>query len=163
MKENGLKLTNFIVLSVFCMFAVCVMLVLLTGADVYKRLLDRGQSMYDYRTAAGYVTTRIRQSDRAKSVSVELFDGESALVFREVIAGEFYETKIYAHDGYIRELFAVSESACLPGDGEKILPVQLLIFTGNDDWLEVMIRTEDGREQKLLFYLRSGEEHNDEE
>ena len=139
------------------------MFVLFTGVDVYNRLLDRGRSMYDQRTAAGYISTRIRQADRAGAVRLEMFEGESTLVFREMIEATFYETKIYARDGYMRELFTEEGATCFPEEGEKILPIQSMTFSETENMLAVVIVTEDGREQELLFYLRSREGHVDEE
>lgn len=54
----------------FGVFAGCVLGVLLTGADAYQRLTDRGQETFDERTAAQYLTTRVRQADAAGGVFV---------------------------------------------------------------------------------------------
>ena len=128
MKENRSKITGFILLAIFCVFAVCALLVLWNGAGVYKRLVDRDKDQYNNRTVAGYVTTRVRQSDRAKSIRVEDFEGESALVFQEEIEGSIYETKVYSYGGYIRELFVAAGTKCTPADGEKVIAVRELLF-----------------------------------
>lgn len=150
-------MTSFIVLAVFCLFAVCVLLVLWNGAGVYKRLVDRDRNQYDNRTAAGYVTTRVRQSDRAKSVRLEDFEGESALIFQEEIEGNVYETRIYAYDGYIRELFTAAGAECMPGDGEKVIAARELSFCREESLLRIEICMDDGNKQTLFLQLRSGE------
>ena len=71
-QENS-KITGLMALLVFAVFAVCVLGVLLTGAGVYKRLVGSGAEDYSRRTAAQYVTTRVRQADRAGSVGLEDF------------------------------------------------------------------------------------------
>ena len=50
-------------LLLFAVFASCVALILLFGADIYRNLSQRDQDNYQRRTAVQYVTTRIRQSD----------------------------------------------------------------------------------------------------
>ena len=60
MKEKRTKMTDLLALLVFAMFAVCVMAVLLTGAKVYRNVVDRGEAQFEARTAVQYVTTHVR-------------------------------------------------------------------------------------------------------
>ena len=71
------------VLLLFGVFAVCILSVLLTGADAYRRLSQRDQSGYEHRTASQYLTTRVRQADRLGGVRVDTFDGQDTLVLSE--------------------------------------------------------------------------------
>ena len=71
-------------------FAVCVLSVLLTGAEGYRRLTERDREAYSWRTAAQYLTTKIRQADQWNGVSVENFGGRDALALTEEIGGEDY-------------------------------------------------------------------------
>ena len=50
-------------LLLFAVFTVCILSVLLTGADVLKTISKRDQESFRQRTCAQYLTTRIRQSD----------------------------------------------------------------------------------------------------
>ena len=59
-------------------FAICILSVLLMGADAYQRLVDRDLGSYDRRTAAQYVSARVRQGDRLDGVSVRALDGGDA-------------------------------------------------------------------------------------
>lgn len=150
MKEKTSKFTDLLALLVFTVFTVCVLLVLLTGAKVYRKLVHTGSENYEARTAAQYVATRVRQ---AETVTVENFGGCDALVTSEKIGGETYLTRVYCHDGYIRELFCAEKAELSPEDGEKIMEAERLSFSLKDGVLTAMI---DSRELKL--YLRSGKE-----
>lgn len=150
MKEKTSKITDLLAFVVFTVFAVCVLLVLLTGAKVYRTLVARGSEDYEVRTAAQYVSTRVRQ---AETVTVEDFGGCSALVALEEIGGETYLTRVYCHDGYIRELFCAENAALSPEDGEKIMEAERLSFSLEGGVLTAWI---DSRE--LNLYLRSGKE-----
>lgn len=152
------KITGLMSLLVFGVFAVCILAVLLTGADVYKGLVDRGAEDYDRRTAAQYVSTRVRQADAAGSVSVEDFSGQPTLVLREEINGTTYLTRVYCYDGYIRELFAAESGSFSPEDGEKLLEAQQLSFSLDGDLLSARITLPDGTAQTVSLYLRSTEE-----
>ena len=66
MKKRLVKhhLDGLIALLLFGVFAVCVLVVLLTGADAYRRLTQRDEAAYDRRVCAQYMATRLRQAYR---------------------------------------------------------------------------------------------------
>ena len=161
MEGKKSKISGLMVLMVFCMFAVCLLAVLLTGAGVYQRLVERQQDRYEQRTAARYLTTRLHQSDRKGGLRVADFQGHSTLIFREEIEGSLYETCIYCCDGYVRELFVAAGSeegagyGFSPQDGEKILEAGDLIFTKEGSRIRAQIVFSDGTSQELFLQQRS--------
>ena len=146
-----------LVLLLFGVFAVCILSVLLIGARVYRQLNDRDQSSYDRRTAVQYVATKIRQAHDARSFSVETTDGICLLTLSEPIDGVPYLTRLYCHDGYLRELFSSAEYEFAPQDGETILPAQDMDLSLEDGMLSVTITVND-TPLHLVFSLRGGEE-----
>lgn len=150
------KMTDLAALLVFGVFSLCLLLVLLTGADVYGKLVDRGQGDYTRRTAVQYLATRIRQADQ-RAVTVEDFAGEDALVFREEIEGKAYLTRVYCHEGWLWELFTAEGGQFSPEDGQKLLEAEGLALSMEKGLLSVSIRFSDGTAEQLSLYLRSGE------
>lgn len=146
------------VLLLFGILAACILFVLLTGASSYQRLSERDQSAYSGRTAAQYLTTRIRQADSAGQLTVEDFGGHDALILTEEIGGALFCTRIYCYDGALRELFTPAEESFEPRDGETLLPVQHLELELEGRLLTAVITNDDGTQQRLALYLRSGEE-----
>lgn len=155
-RPNNQKADSLLALLLFGVFAVCVLTVLLTGADAYRRIAARDEASYDSRTAVQYLATRVRQADRAGGISVRSFEGCPALILSEEIDGIRYETRIYHHDGYIRELFAAADGNFLPQDGEKVLPAESLLIDGKESGVRLRILTADGQWQALYLHLRSG-------
>ena len=86
------RFNGLIALLLFGVFAVCVLGVLLTGADAYRRLTERDKDAYNRRTYVQYMATRVRQAAGAGSVSVEDFGGEDALV---LLDGKGWATRVY--------------------------------------------------------------------
>lgn len=153
------NLSGALVLLLFAVFAVCILSVLLTGADTYQRLTARDHDSYNRRTAVQYIATKVRQADRQGAVSVCSFEGRDALVLAEEIDGETYLTRIYYHDGYLRELFSSADGEMLPEDGEKILEAAGFLACANepaDGQLSLRIQAPDGTWQELTLCLRSG-------
>ena len=151
MKQRSSKITDILALLVFTVFTLCILLVLLTGAGVYRDLVDRGEDQFTRRTAVRYITTRVRQ---AETVAVEDFAGCSALVFREQTEGETYLTRVYSYDGAVRELYCAETARLTPEDGEVILQAESLSFALEADMLTVNL----GEERQLVLYLPAGGE-----
>jgi len=149
------KVDNLMVLLLFGVFAVCILSVLLTSADIYQRLSVRDQHSYDQRTATQYLTRRVHQADRLGDVSVRPFEGQNALVFTEEIEGGTYETLVYCYDGYLRELFVAAGGGFMPEDGEKVLAARELSIRQERQLLNLELISSTGEVQELNLYLRS--------
>lgn len=146
-------------LVLFLIFSVCILAVLLGGADVYKKLVDRDRASYVQRTAASFLTTKVRQSDSLDMISIRSCEGQDVLVISEEIDGSPYETWIYCYDGYARELFTTADSGLPLEAGDKVLELEGLSFRWEGDRsLGVELITPDGAVQSLDLYLRSGKE-----
>lgn len=155
--ERKHHIDGLLVLLLFGVFATCILSVLLTGADAYRRLAERDDESYSRRTAAQYITTKVRQAVDAEAVSVESFGASDALVLTEEIDGYVYITRIYYYDGYIRELFSDAEVDMMPEDGEQVLPTQGMTLSLENDLLSVQLTDANGHTTALTLALRGGE------
>lgn len=155
MREKQVKhhIDGLAALLLFGVFAACVLAVLLTGADAYRRLAERDQAAYERRTGVQYIATRIRQSDHAGGVAVEDFGGVDALVLG---ADETYVSRVYCCDGWLMELYALAEEPMEPRDGQRILKAEGLELSLEDGVLEAVLTTA-GSPETLRLSLRSGE------
>lgn len=147
------NISDFLVLAVFAVMALCLLLVLLAGARIYRNLTDRSKNLDDHRTAVHYVTTRFRQSGGA--VEIGDFGGCTALTSREKVEETTYLTRVYCHDGWLRELYAAEDGDFSPEDGEKILPLQSLSAIREGQMLRVQLTYPDGTWRELRLFLRS--------
>lgn len=135
MKKES-HITAFLTLVVFTVFAVCLLLVLLSGTEVYKNLHRQGTAQYAQRVTAQYLTTRVRQS---QAVRVEDFCGYQSLTMEEEIEGDVYLTRVYCYDGAIRELYSEETAPVAPEDGASIAQGATLTFSLDAGLLTVMI------------------------
>mgnify|MGYP000031294994 CR=1 FL=1 len=105
MKGKKIQMDAPVVLLVFSLFAACVLMVLLTGADAYQRLVERDQTAFDRRSCTQYLATKVRQGDGQGQIWVDTFaedEGPQCLYQEE----DGYLTRIYCYDGWLRELYA---------------------------------------------------------
>lgn len=131
-----------------------ILTVLLGSAGIYQRLNSRESG--DRRTAALYLTNKVRQAPGA--VSVEPFGEGQALVIREQVEGTVYMTRIYCLDGWLRELFTPASGKFAPGDGEKVLPMAGLELTMEAGLLELVLTDAQGNRDVLRLLPTVGEE-----
>ena len=135
------KITGFMALVLFLLFSLCILGVLLTGADVYGRITEKDRTAYDRRTAVQYLTTKIRQSDAHGNLAVTELDGIPALQLQEQVGDRVYVTHIYCAEGYIWELYAQqgsglsSVAAKLKAEGGEELYV-VTCFSDRDKFLQ---------------------------
>jgi len=155
-RETNGQTEKVLTLVLFAVLAVCMILVLLTGAGVYKRLTERGQKSYETRTVPLYLATKVRQADSAGAVVTEQECGTEVLQLKERIDGVSYVTRIYCYEGYVREWFAAETLAFDPTAGEKIAPAAELGVSLVEDCLHITVTLEDGTVSEQFLTLRSG-------
>ena len=157
-RQNKQHMSSLLALLLFALFAVCILSVLTTGAGVYRRVAQRDDSSYNHRTAAQYVSSKVRQADSPASVSVEDFHGIPSLTLRQDLGGIALLTRVYCHDGWLRELYYLEGSDLSPADGEKVLPMADIAAELTDGLLLVRMTDTDGQQQELMLSLRTGRE-----
>ena len=148
MKENRTPITQVLALLCLTVFALCVLLVLLTAACVYRNLVDRGEETYALRTALQYLTTRVRQ---AETVTIGELDGCQALVLEETVDGEVYTTWVYCYEGWLRELYTVPGAKLPLSAGETVLEAESLVINLQGNLLQVDV---DG--DLLMLHIPAG-------
>lgn len=154
-RQHQFHISGLAVLLVLAVFALCLLLVLLTGARVYAGLAEDGGLHHAQRTAAAYLSTRLQQSGR---VYTEDFDGTDALVFPETIGGKTYLTRVYCHDGWLRELFTGENGDFSPADGEKLLEMTELSLIMEEELLQLHFTLPQGETGQVLWH-RGGTSH----
>lgn len=162
--NRSLRITALAPLLLFAVFASCVVIVLLFGADNYQKLTQRDQDSYQYRTAVQYLTTRVRQSDAVGTVFVGDFyeavpkeSGNTVFIYKTVGDRVFY-TRIYCYDGYLCELFAEKNETLEPEDGERVFATKQMRVAWNEVRLCFELELTDSRTACLWVTCRAGRE-----
>ncbi|WP_338546799.1 DUF4860 domain-containing protein [Emergencia sp. JLR.KK010] len=160
MKIQKNHLEGLIALLLFGVFAVCLLIALLAGADAYNGLTTKDRIAYDSRVCGQYIATQVRQNDDMNSVSVTDFGDGNALSLAKEIEGNTYVTLIYSYDGYLMELFCAEGAQLAPEDGEKIMPISKFSLSMKGSRLEISYGNEGTQESETVMFLtlRSGEE-----
>ncbi len=117
------------VLSLFCVFAASSVLLILFGADVYKKTVSQMDSNYTSRTSIAYITEKIRQSDTSDSIHITSQGDTQILMLTNTIQGIPYATSLYEYDGYLYELFARTDIELPLDAGQPVMELHRLSFS----------------------------------
>lgn len=120
-------------LCLLAFFAISVFGVLLAGARIYKNVTRQGQTDFDSRTCQQLLLTKLRQASSPSAVQIRQFGSGDALFIYENYESRSFVTRIYCHNGWLMELFSVDSDEFSPEDGEKLLPLDGLTVTRQDN------------------------------
>lgn len=147
------------VLALFGLFATSALMLVTIGASVYQNTIDAMDTNYDARVVSTYLAEKLRQSDELldsqSSVSVSELDGSPALVLSQELNGELYDTYLYYHEGYLKELF-MRRGSDIGGDsrsaGQEIIALQdFSLEWASENLLEIHLVTDAGESREIYL------------
>ncbi len=132
------------------------LLSLTTGAGVYRQVQYRSDSSMDQRLGLSYITEKVHAHDAAGMVSAGEFGGCDAVFLLQELDGVVYETILYVHDGWLKELFCEQGWELEPGDGQQITEARGLSAALEGRLLRLVYTDAGGTAQQADIYVRSG-------
>jgi hypothetical protein len=139
------------VLSLFCVFAISSVVLILFGADIYKKTVSRMDSNYASRTSVAYITEKIRQSDQYDSIMIDDSQGYERLMMTQEIDGLTYATSLYEYDGYLYELFARTDIELPIDAGQQVIAISGLKFELLSDSLLKIDYTDESDNAQTIY------------
>lgn len=150
--NSGHSLDVFFVLCVFLICAVSLLGMLFVGANVQKEINQDTEDNFYMRTSLLYISNKAQFYNKVDTISVEEFEGQQALVFKEKIDGTEYETKVYMNEGYLMELFSESNYEIGKDAGTIITEVSSFKLKElNSELIEVSMETPNGKSGSVII------------
>ena len=155
-KSNNFKSIDILFsLTLFSVFAMAVLMVLLSGGQIYQNVVNDISVQYESRTSISYITTKLRRCDSLDSVKIDNFGDSTALFLSETGKdGKTYETIIYLYENDVKELFAEKGTKFPPSTGKSVLSVKSLDFSMVDDDLVMIEYSTDEGSYSAFVHLR---------
>ena len=139
-----------------CVFGATLLLSLVTGAGVYRRVEDRVEESARARVSLSYITAKIHACDRAGMVEAGSFGEGGAVFLYEEMEGTVYKTILYVYEGNLMEMLCGEEGEMPPEFGETVSPARALGVTEpRDGLLRLTVTETDGQERSADVYIRS--------
>lgn len=104
------------------LFSVLSLMLVLSGAGVYKNTVENTRYNNQVRATLSYVSNKVRSAD-SSTIRIEQRNKISVLLFTESIEDTVYETMIYVYDGSLREMFSRQGRTFHPENGTEIVPI----------------------------------------
>ena len=143
-------------ITVFGVFMLSALFVVLFGARIYKRTAHDMSVNFNSRTALAYVTEKVHQHDRRGGVDITIKDGKPVLKLTQYINSDEYCTYLYEHGGYLKELTAKGDVDLVKSAGKEILKIsEFTAQKENDSLYRFMIADDEGNETEFYVSLYS--------
>ena len=143
-------------LMLTCVFGVTLLLSLVTGAEVYRRVEERGDESSRARVSLSYITAKIHGYDQAGMLETGDFGESGAVFLYEEIDGFVYETILYVYNGNLMEMLCEKGWELSPEFGEVVSPARALtVAQPREGLLRLSLTEADGQVRSADVYVRS--------
>lgn len=143
-------------LTLACVFGMTLLLSLATGAGVYRRVADRVEQSARQRVGLAYITAKIHAYDTQGGVRAGKFGDVDAVFLDQELDGVAYETALYVHEGWMKEVLYEQGWTMSPADGMAITEAQSLTAEEADGLLTLVYVDPEGRTETARLMIRSG-------
>ena len=143
-------------LTLACVFGVTMLLSLATGAGVYQRVADRVERSARQRVGLAYITAKIHAYDAEGGVRAGRFGDVDAVFLTQELEGVVYETALYVHEGWMKEVLYEQGWNMSPADGTAVTEAQSLAVESGDGLLTLTYIDPEGRTETARLMIRSG-------
>ncbi len=155
MKKQKHFMVDFIfTLSLFGVFAVSALLVVVIGANVYRSTVSTQEANAVKRISLAYIAEKIRQNDASGNIRVGDVEGEPALILDSTYGDDTYSTYIYTYEGSLRELFVKSSAEPALMAGQAITDVSSFSIEQASEQL-YRITVSDEQDNILSMYVNT--------
>lgn len=139
------------------MFAVFSLMAVVVGAGVYRSVVQAGSPDGQAVIPLSYLANKVRALDAQGAVSV--LEDETVgvvLTLTEQYEDEALVTRIFVHDGMLREQFGYADAPLDPELSEQLLQVEAFDAHMDEGGVALCVRMPDGTSDSLYLALRSG-------
>lgn len=150
------KIDMVFVMALLILFAATTFALVLIGAKHYRQVTNNMTTNHDNRTAASYLTEKIRQNDCEEAIALCTIQDTPALSFLTTEADVSYITYIYFYDGYLRELVVTESSVFSLSSGQPIVALGDIHFSmQNANLIRAEINDLQGNTQTIYIPLHA--------
>lgn len=148
-------LFSFLLLLIFCLFT---LILSGMGSTIYRNGTVYLNENFSSRTAAAYVSEKLRQHDEAGAVFMASVEELPALAFRDTIEDADFITYVYFYDNALRELMVPKDRTPEAAMGSRIVELSSLTIepVAGTDLLSVTAVGSEGNEISEMIHVSGG-------
>lgn len=128
--ENGeLSASNIFAILLFAVFALALFVALIGASSAYQRIADDSQAANAKRLNTSLLSNIVHAADSADAVSAMEGPEGDVLVLAEHLDSGTYETRLYLHEGWVVQEYALSDAPLSPKTATRLAESQTFSFT----------------------------------
>ena len=127
MNKKALSTESVFVMLLFMVFAISMVMMILSGRSSYSKILDEKGRTESLRIAASYLRMKLKQNNQINSIYITKsykMDGEILEIWQEGV-DKRYRTLIYFRDNKIWEDYMTAEDEFDPELGEPVIELEM--------------------------------------
>ena len=160
MNKKALSIESLFVMILFMVFAVSMVMMIISGRSSYSKILDEKEQAEDLRIATSYLRMKLKQNNQVDSVfTVRLPQtDEEALEIWQDGEEKQYRTVIYFRENKIWEAYMAAEDEFDLALGEPVIELDMESVHFNRTEKGIWIIYDTGREEIRQFVALQAEE-----
>lgn len=120
-------------ITLFCVFAITALIVVLFGADIYQKTSSNMDTNYTKRTAIAYIGEKVRQHNTKDSIEIGFVEGSQALIIHQELNESFYNTYIFCDNGYLKEVTMPAEQIVSLKSGQNVMQLDSIALKNTSE------------------------------
>ncbi|MEF9983419.1 MAG: DUF4860 domain-containing protein [Oscillospiraceae bacterium] len=151
-KTSHSVLDIFFTLALFCVFSASALVVVIIGADVYRKTTKSMEENFNILTATSYITQKLHQNDVENAVSIGEIEDIPALIITQNNDGTSFCTYIYEYNGNLQEQLVIDSTVPSLSGGQPIVAINSIdIVPINDKALQMEIVDAQNSKRTMLI------------
>lgn len=138
-------------ITLFGIFALCCILVLIFGARIYQEIVSGEKSNAELRTSLSYVAEKIHQNDTFEGIRLDTIDEAPALLLSDSYNDIEYITYIYFWNGQLKEQTLRSDLTPSKNAGQTITELQDFQISQLNDRLYCFTACNDAGKEMSIY------------
>lgn len=150
-KDKKFSFQLIFIMLLYLIIAILSVMIIISGQNAYISINKHKENNFERRIPISYIANKIRQSDMKNMIRLEETAVGTALVLKEIIDDQHYETWIYCYEGGIYELFTDEDNEFSVDSGLKIMDVKnFSIEKLNSKLYKVRIDSDEGSAESVI-------------
>ncbi len=151
-KKHSKIIQLFCSMSLFLLFAICSLIIIVIGIENYKGMLAENDKKFAAYSSSKYISNKIKAYNKEGCVKIKTIDDIDCIILAESIDNQSYNTMIYCYNGSLYENFMSDEDIFRPDNGIEVFKISEMNVEKIDDQI-IKLNIVDPEDEKITSYV----------
>lgn len=142
------------ILSLLTLFTIILVSFVSLSSKDYKDTVAMANINGEQRNITSYLREKVHQHTFENGIRVTKIENTDVLLLSSIINEQTYETLIYYHNGYLREMFLQKGSSYTLSSGQPLMELKhFSISHYQKECLSLSFETKEGKQETIYLYV----------